>query len=76
MSMTFLDVTAQLEAEMGVPVVDPARSALEVAGAMAGSGLRHSKSAYPLPPRVANGVVPGPAALEIGVRATPGAPRA
>lgn len=69
MSMAFLDVTAQLEAELGVPVVNPARSALKVAEALVGSGLRHSKRAYPLPPKLASGRVAGPAGLELPARA-------
>ena len=69
MSMAFLDVTAELEAELGVPVVNPARSALKVAEALVGSGLRHSKRAYPLPPKFASGRVAGPAALELPARA-------
>lgn len=66
MSMAFMDVTAQLEDELGVPVVNPARAALKVAEAMVGAGLRHSKRAYPLPPKLAAGSVAGPAGLMVG----------
>jgi allantoin racemase len=69
MSMAFLDVSAQLESELAVPVVNPARSALKVAEALVGSGLRHSKRAYPLPPKLASGRVDAPAALELPARA-------
>ena len=69
MSMAFLDVSAQLESELAVPVVNPARSALKVAEALVGSGLRHSKRAYPLPPKLASGRVDAPAELELPARA-------
>jgi allantoin racemase len=65
MSMAFLGVTPQLEAELGVPVVNPARSALKLAEALVGSGLRHSKRAYPVPPKLAQGRVAAAAALEL-----------
>jgi allantoin racemase len=65
MSMAFMDVTPRLEAELGVPVVNPARSALKVAEAIVGSGLRHSKLAYPLPPKLADGRLDA-AALRVG----------
>jgi allantoin racemase len=57
MSMSFLDATPQLEARLGVPVVNPAKGALKLAEALVGSGLRHSKRAYPLPPKMAAGKV-------------------
>lgn len=69
MSMAFLDVTTGLEAELGVPVVNPARSALEVAEALVGSGLRHGKRAYPLPPKLASGRAAGAVGLELPARA-------
>lgn len=66
MSMAFMDVTGRLEDDLGVPVVNPARAALKVAEAMVGSRLRHSKRAYPLPPKLASGSVPDPSALVVG----------
>jgi allantoin racemase len=66
MSMAFMDVTGQLEDELGVPVVNPARSALKMAEAIVGSRLRHSKKAYPLPPKLVSGAAADPAALVIG----------
>ena len=57
MTMAFLDVTAELEERLGVPVVNPAKAALKVAEALIGTGLRHSKLAYPVPPKLATGRV-------------------
>jgi allantoin racemase len=65
MSMAFLDVTRHLERELEVPVVNPARSALKVAEALVGSGLRHSKRAFPLPPKLASGAIAGVATLRV-----------
>jgi allantoin racemase len=38
-------------------VVNPAKGALKLAEALVGAGLRHSKRAYPLPPKMAAGSV-------------------
>ena len=57
MSMAFLDVTASLEAELNVPVVNPARAALHVAELLARTGLRHSKRTFPVPAKLAAGTV-------------------
>ena len=54
MTMAFLDATAELEDRVGVPVVNPAKAALKVAEALVGCGIRHSKLAYPLPPKLAS----------------------
>ncbi|MFZ0215807.1 MAG: aspartate/glutamate racemase family protein [Candidatus Dormiibacterota bacterium] len=66
MSMAFMEATAELASDLGVPVVNPARSALKVAEAIVGSGLRHSKRAYPLPPKLAGGAAGDAAGLLIG----------
>lgn len=66
MSMAFMDVTGQLEEELGVPVVNPARAALKMAEALVGSRLRHSKRAYPAPPKLASGAVADAAELVLG----------
>jgi allantoin racemase len=49
MSMAFLGVAERLSAELGVPVVNPARSALKTAELFVGSGLTHSPRAFPTP---------------------------
>jgi allantoin racemase len=57
MSMAFLGVAERLSAELGLPVVNPARTALKTAEALVSSGLAHSKQAYPVPPKVVAGTV-------------------
>lgn len=57
MSMAFLGVAEQLSDELGVPVVNPARTALKTAELLLGSGLTHSRRAYPVPPKIAAGTV-------------------
>jgi allantoin racemase len=57
MSMAFLGVAEQLSEELGVPVLNPARTALKTAEALVSTGLTHSKKAYPVPPKVAAGAV-------------------
>lgn len=55
MSMAFLGVAERLSEELGVPVINPARTALKTAELLLGSGLTHSKLAYPVPPKIAAG---------------------
>ncbi len=55
MSMAFLDLGPRIEAEVGVPVVNPVQAGLLTAEGRARFGLRHSKRAYPLPRKVAAG---------------------
>jgi allantoin racemase len=57
MSMAFLGVAEQLTEELGVPVINPARTALKTAELLQGSGLTHSKRAFPVPPKIAAGTV-------------------
>jgi allantoin racemase len=52
MSMAFLDLGPALEAELGVPVVNPVQAALAVAEGRARFRMRHSKTAYPAPSRL------------------------
>jgi allantoin racemase len=53
MSMAFLGVAEQLSEELGVPVINPARTALKTAELLLGSGLTHSRRAFPVPPKLA-----------------------
>jgi allantoin racemase len=53
MSMAFLGVAEQLSEELGVPVINPARTALKTAELLLGSGLAHSRRAFPVPPKLA-----------------------
>jgi allantoin racemase len=57
MSMAFLGVAERLSEELGVPVINPARTALKHAELLVGSGLTHSKKAFPLPRKLAAGTV-------------------
>ncbi|HXF82490.1 MAG TPA: aspartate/glutamate racemase family protein [bacterium] len=52
MSMGFLEAHAEIAAAAGVPVVNPVYAAVRMAEALHGAGLRHSKRAYPLPPKL------------------------
>lgn len=52
MSMGFLQAHEEIAAETGVPVVNPVYAALKMAEALRGAGLRHSKRAYPVPPKL------------------------
>ncbi len=52
MSMGFLEAHARIAEGVGVPVVNPVYAALKVTEALLGAGLRHSKRAYPLPPKL------------------------
>lgn len=55
MSMAFLDVTAELEAELGVPVVNPARVSLHTAELLCRTGLGVSARAYRTPAKLTAG---------------------
>ncbi len=57
MTMAFLDVAKEIEAAIGIPVVNPANVSLKFAEAMVSCGLMHSKAAYPLPPKLQSGKV-------------------
>jgi allantoin racemase len=57
MTMAFLDVAREIEAAIGIPVVNPANVSLKYAEAMVACGLMHSKAAYPLPPKLQTGKV-------------------
>ena len=57
MSMGFLNVAEDIQAALGIPVVNPSKNSLRMAEAMVGSGLMHSKKAYALPPKLAGGKV-------------------
>ena len=52
MSMAFHDITREISARAGVPVVNPVPASLCMAEGMVRAGLSHSRTAYPAPPRV------------------------
>jgi len=57
MSMGFLNVAAEVEAVLGIPVVNPSITGLKAAEAIVGSGLMHSKTAFATPPKLSSGRV-------------------
>jgi allantoin racemase len=46
----------ELQEVLGVPVVNPLRTALRMAELLVSSGLSHSKRSYPTPPKIAHGL--------------------
>lgn len=42
-----------LQAEIGIPVVNPLRAAIKICETLISSGLSHSKRSYPVPPKIA-----------------------
>jgi allantoin racemase len=57
MSMGFLEIAEAAGAELGVPFLNPAKVALKFAEATVGAGLTHSRRAYHIPPKLAEGKV-------------------
>jgi allantoin racemase len=55
--MGLLGVAEAATAELGIPVLNPARVALKYAEALVGAGLSHSRRAYLVPPKLASGKV-------------------
>jgi proline-specific peptidase len=70
MSMAFLGVAEDLSAELAIPVVNPARTALKTAELLVGSGLTHSRRAFPTPPKLAVASANGASAAVDGSSAT------
>ncbi|MBI2467456.1 MAG: aspartate/glutamate racemase family protein [Candidatus Rokubacteria bacterium] len=52
MTMAFAERHHELAEALDVPVVSPAHAALKFLEALVGAGLRHSKRAYPVPPKL------------------------
>ncbi|MEM7128473.1 MAG: aspartate/glutamate racemase family protein [Chloroflexota bacterium] len=57
MSMGFLEVAEEVGLALGVPVLNPGKTALKFAEATVGAGVTHSKRAYMTPPKLASGEV-------------------
>ncbi len=51
MSMAFMGIPEETQKKLGVPVLNPAAVALKFAELYVRLGLRHSKRAYPFPPK-------------------------
>jgi allantoin racemase len=54
MSMAFIDIDKQLEAELGVPFMKSAKASVKLAELFIDLELTHSKLTYPTPERLAN----------------------
>ncbi len=52
MSMAFAGVDRELSAELGIPVVNPALTALKMLESLVSAGLSHSKKAFQTPPKL------------------------
>jgi len=63
MTMGFLEIAEAAGAELGVPFLNPARVSLKFAEATVGAGLTHSRRAYMIPPKLAEGKVKSAAEL-------------
>lgn len=57
MSMGFLEVAEDMEKELGIPVINPAKNALKITEAFASIKYNHSKKVYHTPPKLKNGKV-------------------
>jgi allantoin racemase len=57
MSMGFLEIAEAATPELGIPVLNPGKTALKFAEATVGAGLTHSRRAYMTPPKLALGQV-------------------
>lgn len=55
MTMAFMEVDRDLQQELGIPVVNPAKVSLKLAESLCACGLMHSKAAYPLPVKLRTG---------------------
>ncbi len=53
MSMAFQDRQDALSARLGIPVVNPVHAAVKMMQTLCDLGLRHSRRAYPTPPKLA-----------------------
>lgn len=53
MSMAFQNRQDALSARLGIPVVNPVHAAVKMMQALCELGLRHSRTAYPTPPKLA-----------------------
>jgi len=57
MSMAFLEIAEEMEEELGIPVINPAKATLKLTESLAHIGYVHSKKAYYTPPKLESGKV-------------------
>jgi allantoin racemase len=65
MTMAFLGVAEELSANLGVPVINPARWSLKMTEALVSAKYSHSKRAYMTPPKLAQGLVGDASELQV-----------
>lgn len=52
MSMAFQDRQTEMAARLGIPVINPVHAGVKMMQALCELGLRHSRTAYPTPPKL------------------------
>jgi allantoin racemase len=52
MSMAFQDLQTEMAARLGIPVINPVHAGVKMMQALCELGLRHSRAAYPTPPKM------------------------
>lgn len=52
MTMSFLDISEEVSAQLGVPTINAGSAALKAAESLVSLGLSHSKKAFPTPPKL------------------------
>lgn len=57
MTMAFMELDVELQAALGIPVVNPAKAALKMAEGLVACRLMHSKAAYPQPAKLRSGYI-------------------
>ncbi|MDR7418049.1 MAG: aspartate/glutamate racemase family protein [Armatimonadota bacterium] len=72
MTMAFQDRQSELAAALGIPVVNPVHAGVKMMQALCEMGLRHSRTAYPVPPKLAKAARETATRTETGVRAGTG----
>ncbi|WP_312113067.1 aspartate/glutamate racemase family protein [Brevibacillus reuszeri] len=55
MSMAFLQVAEDMQKLLEIPVINPAKAALKLAESLASCGLKQSKAAFTVPPKLSSG---------------------
>lgn len=71
MTMAFQDRQTEMADRLGIPVINPVHAGVKVMQALCELGLRHSRTAYPTPPKLVQAKAEAGGRAETG--ATPGA---
>jgi allantoin racemase len=73
MSMAFQDRQAEMAMRLGIPVVNPVHAGVKLMQALCELGLRHSRTAYPTPPKIAQATAKTGGGAETEARPAAGA---